>query len=130
MATITINMLSGAVENENADFMVRFSEAALAAGHAVNIFLYGNGCNMANKEVPWTGEKGITEALGAHMDASRMADRIAALAARGASIHTCHTTEYGRGTEGCDYLDGVARGNVGVSLMKFWMTSDVAFTLG
>ncbi|WP_461208612.1 DsrE family protein [Desulfocurvus sp. DL9XJH121] len=130
MATITITMLSGAVEDENADFMIRFAEAARDMGHGVNIFLYGNGCNMANKEVPWTGDRGMNDALTAFMDGFRMADRLENLASRGAVIHTCHTTEYGRGTEGCAYLDGVIRGNVGSSLTKFFMTSDVAFTLG
>lgn len=130
MATITITLLSGAVENENADFAIRFAEAALAAGHRINVFLYGNGCNMANKEVAWTGERGMNDALTAFMDGFRVADRWEALVAKGALVHTCHTTEYGRGTEGCTYLDGVQRGNVGTSLTKFWMTSDVGFTLG
>jgi tRNA 2-thiouridine synthesizing protein D len=129
MSTFTMTLLSGAVENESADFVIRLSEAALAAGHQVNLFLYGNGCNLANQETAWTGERGMNDELTAFMDGFRLAARIEALAAKGAVIHTCHTTEYARGTEGCAYLSGVRRGNVGVSLMKFFINSDVAFAL-
>ena len=129
MSTFTMTLLSGAVENESADFVIRLAEAALKADHRVNIFLYGNGCNLANQESPWTGERGMNDELTAFMDGFRLAARLEALAATGAVIHTCHTTEYARGTEGSAYLDGVQRGNVGVSLMKFFINSDVAFAL-
>jgi len=130
MAAITITLLSGAVENEAADFALRFVNRALAKGHQVNLFLFGNASYLANREVPYQGDKGITPDLAAYMDTFRLADRLEALARSGAVVHTCHTTEYARGTEGCPYLDGVDRGNVGVSLMKFLITSDVAFTIG
>ncbi len=130
MATITITLLSGAVENENADFALRLSRAALAKGHKVNIFLFGNGCNLANKEVPYSGDRGMNEALTAFMDTFRLSARLEELTSQGAEVATCHTTEYARGTEGCAYLDGVERGNVGSSLTKFLINSDVAFTLG
>jgi tRNA 2-thiouridine synthesizing protein D len=130
MATITITLLSGAVENQNADFAIRLAEAALAKGHKANLFLIGNGCNLANQEIPWTGERGMNDALTAFMDQFRLADRLQNLAAKGAVIDTCHTTEYARGTEGSPYLEGVTRGTVGTSLTKFLITSDVAFTLG
>ncbi len=130
MANITITLLSGAVENENADFVIRFADAALSKGHQVNLFLIANGCNIANKEVPWTGERGMNDALTAYMDTFRLADRLEKIMAKGAQVATCHTTEYARGTEGCAYLDGVQRGNVGVSLTKFFIKSDIAFTIG
>ena len=129
MAVITITLLSGAVENEDADFVIRFADAALSQGHGTNLFLIGNGCNLANKEVPWTGEKGMSGDLASFMDNFRMAERLESLARKGAVIQTCHTTEYARGTEGCEYLEGVGRGNVGVSLTKFMITSDLAFTI-
>ena len=130
MATITINLLSGAVENENADFALRLSKAALAKGHKVNIFLFGNGSNLANKEVPYPGDRGMNDALTTFMDSFRLGARLEELTSLGAVVATCHTTEYARGTEGCAYLDGVERGNVGSSLTKFLINSDVAFTLG
>jgi len=130
MATITITLLSGAVEDENADFALRLSQAALAKGHKVNLFLIGNGCHLANQEVPWEGERGMNDALTAFMDSFRLGGRLKELVAQGAEAATCHTTEYARGTEGCPYLEGVVRGNVGTSLTRFLINSDVAFTLG
>ena len=130
MATITITLLSGAAENELADFALRFGQAALEAGHKFNLFLFGNACNLANQEVPWTGERGMNQELTDFMDSQRLARRVRGLAAQGAVIDTCHTTEYVRGSEGCQYLEGVSRGNVGTSLTKFLLTSDAAFTLG
>jgi len=130
MATITITLLSGAVENECADFTLRLSEAALEQGHKVNIFLLGKASVLGNKETPWPGAKGMQGELAEFMDSFRLAGRIGELASRGAAIHTCHTTEYARGAEGCEYVEGVQRGNVGVSLTKFFITSDVAFTIG
>ena len=130
MATITITLLSGAVENECADFALRLSAAALEQGHKINLFLLGKASTLGNKEIPWSGEKGMQGELADFMDTFRLAGRVEELASRGAQIHTCHTTEYARGAEGCEYLEGVQRGNVGVSLTKFFITSDVAFTIG
>ena len=130
MATITITLISGAVENELAEFAVNFGATALQQGHKFNLFLFGNACNLANQEVPWTGERDMNQELTDFMDSQRLAEKVQSLAAQGAVIHTCHTTEYGRGTEGCQYIEGVSRGNVGSSLTKFLLTSDAAFTLG
>ncbi|MBU4563124.1 MAG: DsrE family protein [Desulfarculus sp.] len=130
MATITITLISGAAENELAEFALNFGATALEGGHKFNLFLFGNACNLANQEVPWTGERGMNQELTDFMDTQRLADKVKDLAAQGAVIHTCHTTEYGRGTEGCQYIEGVSRGNVGSSLTKFLLTSDAAFTLG
>lgn len=130
MATITITLLAGAAENELAEFALNLGAAALKQGHKFNLFLFGNASNLANREAVWTGERGMNQELTDFMDAKRLAQRVQDLAARGAVIHTCHTTEYGRGTEGCEYIDGVYRGNVGTSLTKFLLTSDAAFTLG
>lgn len=130
MATITLTLLSGAVENELAEFALDFGATALRSGHKFNLFLFGNACNLANQEAPWTGDREMNQELTDFMDSQRLAAKVKNLADAGAVIHTCHTTEYGRGTEGYPYIDGVVRGNVGSSLTKFLLTSDVAFTLG
>ncbi len=130
MAVITITLLSGAVENECADFALRFTEAALEKGHKVNMFLLGKASTLGDKAMDKTGEKGMQGELAAFMDSFRLASRVEKLASGGAVIHTCHTTEYARGTEGCELVNGVQRGSVGVSLTKFFINSDVAFTLG
>ena len=71
----------------------------------------------------------MNDALTSFMDSFRLGARLEELTSLGAVVATCHTTEYARGTEGCAYLDGVERGNVGSSLTKFLINSDVAFTL-
>ena len=128
MATITL--LAGAAENELADFALRLGEAALGKGHKFQFFLFGNASALANQEAPWPGDRGMNQELTDFMDSHKLGARLADLAQKGALVHTCHTTEYVRGTEGCTYLPGIARGNVGSSLMKFLLTSDAAFTLG
>ena len=129
--TYTFALLSGSTENEDAVFATRLAEALLDKGNKVNIFLYGNGCNLANRNVPYKeGRSPISDELRAHMDAFVLDDALEQLAAKGASIATCHTTEYSRGTEGLDYLEGVAWGDVGDSFTKMLMLSDVAFTIG
>jgi tRNA 2-thiouridine synthesizing protein D len=128
--TLCINLLSGYQENEDALFAMKLSKAALEKGYGVTMFLYGSGCNLANKEEPVKGEGHITERLRAHMDIGRVAPLIEEVAALGANISTCHTTEYGRGTEGLPYLEGVKWGDVGESFYKMLMKADVLVTLG
>jgi len=129
--TYTFALLSGSTENEDAVFAVRLADALLAKGNKINIFLYGNGCNLANKNIPYKdGRSPISDELRAHMDAFVLNEEIEKLAAKGATIATCHTTEYSRGSEGMDYLEGVVWGDVGDSFTRMLMLSDVAFTLG
>ncbi|MFH1059270.1 MAG: DsrE family protein [Pseudomonadota bacterium] len=130
MATLTVNLLAGPAENELADFALRLGAAALDQGHRFQLFLFGNACALANQDAPWPGDRDMNQELTDFMDAQKLGGRLAELAQRGAEAHTCHTTEYVRGSEGCAYLPGVARGNVGASLMKFLLTSDAALTLG
>lgn len=130
MATITVTLLAGPAESEIADFALRLGQTALARGHKFQLFLFGNASALANQETAWTGERGMNQELTDFMDSQKLGGRLAELAAQGALVQTCHTTEYVRGTEGCAYLPGVARGNVGASLTKFLLTSDAAFTLG
>ncbi len=130
MAKLTIVLTSGSQENEDAVFACKLAEAALKKGHKVNMFLYGNGSNLANKEHPWTGPAGIQPELMAHITGLKVGGRLTALAASGADIITCHTTEQGRGTEGDEYLDGVKRSDVGAGFVPFLLTTDVVLTLG
>lgn len=130
MAKLTMVLTSGAQENEDAVFVVNLAEAAQRKGHKVNLFLYGNGSNLANKEHPWTGPAGIQPDLMAHISRLKVGERLARLAADGAEIITCHTTEQGRGTEGDDYLDGVHRSDVGSGFVSLLLQSDVVLTIG
>lgn len=129
--TFTFALLSGSTENEDAVFAVKLSRALLKGGSGVNIFLYGNGCNLANKEVPYKdGRSPISDNLRAHMDGFMLQKEIEELARLGANIATCHTTEYSRGTEGLDYVNGVKWGDVGNSFTQMLLLSDSLFTIG
>ncbi|MHC1713259.1 MAG: DsrE family protein [Solidesulfovibrio sp.] len=108
--TLTITLLSGSTENDDAIFAMNLVKAILERGDQANVFLYGNGCNLANKPVPLKGRSPISDALRAHMDAFVLGGVMEELTAKGAKIATCHTTEYSRGTEGNPYLEGVAWG--------------------
>jgi tRNA 2-thiouridine synthesizing protein D len=128
--TFTFALLSGSTENEDALFAVKLASALLKGGNKVNIFLYGNGCNLANKNVPYQGRSPLSDALRAHMDGFVLDQAIEELAEEGAKIVTCHTTEYSRGTEGLEYLKGVEWGDVGNSFAKMLLASDVVFSIG
>lgn len=128
--TITIALLSGSTENEDAVFAVKLADALLDRGNKINIFLYGNGCNLANLAVPREGRSPISEGLRIHMDISVLGTALEGLVDKGASIVTCHTTEYSRGTEGLEYLRGVQRGDVGGSFVHMLLASDALFTIG
>ncbi|MFH1058715.1 MAG: DsrE family protein [Pseudomonadota bacterium] len=128
--TLTIVLTAGSQENEDPQLAVRLAEAAQARGHRVNIFLYGNGCNLAKPDVPAVGPLGIRASLQAHLDQHKLGPRLTALAAGGAKIVTCHTTEYARGIEGQPYLPGVRRGDVGHVFTELLLTSDVLLCLG
>lgn len=129
--TYTFVLLSGSTENEDAIFTMGLAAALLKRGNRVNMFLYGNGCNLANRPVPYKeGRSPISDDLRAHMDCFMLGERLTELGAAGAVIATCHTTEYSRGTEGLDYVDGVEWGDVGNSFTRMLLTTDVVLTLG
>lgn len=128
--TLTILMLSGYQENEDPIFAVGLAKAVLKAGYGVNIFLFGNGVNMANKEKPLEGHLRITEKLRKHVELGKVGEQLDELAGLGADIATCHTSEYGRGTEADDYRQGIKWGDVGDSFVRFLVTSDVLITIG
>ncbi len=128
--TLTIVLRSGLQENEDPLFAVGLTRAVLKAGHKVNIFLFGNGVNLANKEKPIEGRVRITGRLREHQDWGRVGDQLDELARMGADIATCHTNEYGRGTEAEEYRDGVKWGDVGESFTRFMLTTDVLLSIG
>lgn len=127
--TLCINLLSGYQENEDPIFAVKLAEAALAQGYGVKIFLFGNGCNMANQEKPIEGHLAVTEKLKAHMDIGKVGPSLERIASLGAEIATCHTTEYGRGTEAEPYRPGIKWGDVGGSFTEQLLTGHVLVTL-
>lgn len=128
--TLTIVLTAGSQENEDAVLAVGLAEAAIRRGHRANIFLYGNGCNLANQEVPFGGPLGIRQNLQEHLDAQKLGQRLTRLAQQGAQVVTCHTTEYARGTEGLAYLPGVKRGDVGHAFTDLLVGSDLLIGLG
>jgi len=117
--TLCINLLSGYQENEDPVFAVKLAEAALAKG-----------CNMANQEKPIEGHLAMTEELKAHMDKGKVGPALEKIAQMGANISTCHTTEYGRGTEAEPYRPGIKWGDVGQSFTEQLVTGHVLITLG
>ena len=129
LKTLTIMLMSGYQENEDPVFAVQLGKAALTAGHQVNIFLYGNAVNMANQEKPIEGKLHINERLRAAVEIGRIGDEMEELARLGAKIATCHTTEYGRGTEAEEYRPGVEWGDIGESFTTFLIKSDVFLSL-
>jgi len=127
--TLCINMLSGYQETEDPLFMVNLARAALEKGYGVKIFLFGNGCNLANVEKPIVGHLHIVERLKVQMDIGKVGNQLDELAQMGAEIATCHTTEYGRGTEFEQYREGVKWGDVGQSFVGQLLTGNVLITL-
>ena len=128
--TLTIMLLSGYQENEDPLFAVGLAKAVLKAGYGVNMFLFGNAVNMANKEKPIEGHVQITERLRKHQDIGKVGGELDELARMGADIATCHTNEYGRGTEAEEYREGVKWGDVGESFTRFMLTTAVLLTIG
>lgn len=128
--TLTILLLSGCQENEDACFAIKLSRAALKAGHKVNLFLTCNATLMANQDARHEkGETMLSDTLRAHMERGRLGSELSDLAAQGADISTCHTTEFGRGTEGYEYRDGVKWGDMAGAYTKYLMQSDVHLCL-
>jgi len=128
--TLTIMLLSGAAENEDAVFAVRLAQAALTKGHKVNMYLFGNAVNLAKREVPIEGDLHIAPRLLEHIEPTKVSALLGELAAKGADISTCHTNEHARGIESQPYVDGVKWGDVGGSLTRYMMTSDLLLGIG
>lgn len=127
--TLTIMLMSGSAENEDATFATHLAEAALAKGHKVQVYLFGNAVNLSKKETPIEGDLHIAERLLDHIEPTKNFGRIAGLCAKGADISTCHTNEHARGIESGEYVEGVKWGDVGGAFTKYLMTSDVMLSI-
>lgn len=127
---MTIMLLSGSSENEDALFAVNLAEAAMEKGHRVQIYLFGNGVNLSKKEFPIEGDLHIAPMLLSHIEPTKMFGRLAALKEKGADICTCHTNEHARGIESREYVDGIEWGDIGQSFCTYLLTTDVFISLG
>ncbi|MFO7596546.1 MAG: DsrE family protein [Desulfocurvibacter africanus] len=128
--TLTIMLLSGSAENEDARFAVRLAEAALDKGHKVQMYLFGNSVSLSKKEIPIEGDLHISPRLLEHIEPTKCFEALARLCAKGADISTCHTNEHARGIESREYVDGVKWGDVGSAFTKYLMTTDVLLSVG
>lgn len=128
--TMTIMLMSGSAENEDAQFATRLGEAALDKGHKVQMYLFGNAVNISKREVAIEGDLHIAPRLVDHIEPTKNFERVARLIEKGADISTCHTNEHARGIESKEYVEGVKWGDVGGSFTKYLMTSDVMLSIG
>ncbi|HAS89748.1 MAG TPA: hypothetical protein DCS48_10655 [Desulfovibrio sp.] len=128
--TLTIMLMSGSAENEDAQFATNLAEAALEKGHKVQMYLFGNAVNISKKEEPIEGDLHIAPRLVEHIEPTRNFERMARLTEKGADISTCHTNEHARGIESKEYVKDVKWGDVGGSFTKYLMTSDVLLSVG
>lgn len=69
--TLMIMLMSGNAENEDALFAARLAKAVLKRGDKVNIFLYGNGVNLAKKDHLIEGDLHIAKPLLDHIENRR-----------------------------------------------------------
>jgi len=128
--TLTIMLLSGSAENEDAEFATRLALAAQDKGHKVQIYLFGNAVNLSKKETPIEGDLHIQQRLLKHIEPTKCFDRLAEITGKGGEVSTCHTNEHARGIESGEYVDGIKWGDVGGSFTKYLMTSDVLLSVG
>ncbi|WP_319543055.1 DsrE family protein [uncultured Pseudodesulfovibrio sp.] len=129
--TLTIMLLSGSAENEDAEFATRLAQAAQGKGHKVQMYLFGNAVNISKKEIPIEGDDlHIQGRLLDHIEPTKCFDRLADIIANGGDVSTCHTNEHARGIESREYVEGVKWGDVGGSFTKYLMTSDVLLSVG
>ncbi|WP_147820614.1 DsrE family protein [Salidesulfovibrio onnuriiensis] len=128
--TLTIMLLSGSAENEDAEFATRLAQAAQEKGHKVQMYLFGNAVNISKKETPIEGDLHIQQRLIDHIEPTKCFGRVAEIVEKGGDISTCHTNEHARGIESREYVDGVKWGDVGGSFTKYLMTSDVLLSVG
>lgn len=128
--TLTIMLMSGSAENEDAQFATNLAEAALEKGHKVQVYLFGNAVNISKKEVAIEGDLHIAPRLVDHIEPTKNFERLARLSEKGADLCTCHTNEHARGIESKEYVEGVKWGDVGGSFCKYLMTSDVMLSIG
>ena len=127
--TLTIMLMSGNAENEDALFAARLAKAVLKRGDKVNIFLYGNGVNLAKKDHLIEGDLHIAKPLLDHIEDRRVGKYFEEIAQMGGNVATCHTTEHARGIQGLEYLEGVKAGDIGHTFCDFLLPSHVFLAL-
>jgi len=128
--TLTILLMSGSAENEDAEFATRLAQAAVKKGHKVQMYLFGNAVNISKKEFPIQGDLHIQQRLVEHIEPTKCFGRVAELTKAGADVSTCHTNEHARGIESREYVEGVKWGDVGGTFAKYLMTTDVLLSVG
>jgi tRNA 2-thiouridine synthesizing protein D len=127
--TLTIMLLSGNGENEDALFALRLAEAVLKRGDKVNLYLYGNGVNLSKKDHPVEGDLHIAAPLLEHIESGKVGKELEEIARMGANIATCHTNEHARGIQNLEYLEGVKTGDIGHTFCDFLLVSHVFLAL-
>jgi tRNA 2-thiouridine synthesizing protein D len=127
--TLTIMLMSGSCENEDALFAAKLAEAVLKRGDKVNIYLYGNGVNLSKKDHPVEGDLHIAAPLLEHIESRKAGKRLEEIARMGAKIATCHTNEHARGIQGLEYLEGVKGGDIGHTFCDYLLVSHVFLAL-
>ena len=130
MATLTLLLLSGSAENEDAEFATKLARAAQEKGHHIQMYLFGNAVNLAKKEFPITGDLHIVPMLREHIEPTKNFVRFAELCAKGADVSTCHTNEHARGIESGEYVEGVKWGDIGGTFIQYLMKADVLLSIG
>ncbi len=128
--TLTILLMSGAAENEDAEFSTKLAKAALKKGHKVNMYLFGNAVNLVKEEIPIEGDLHIAQMLLEHIEPTRNFERFKELGELGADISCCHTNEHARGIESRPYVGTAKWGDVGGTFTKYLMTTDVLLSVG
>ena len=128
--TLTIMLMSGSCENEDALFAVRLADAVLKRGDRVNLYLYGNGVNLSKKEHLIQGDLHIAAPLLEHILRGKVGGKLEELARRGANITTCHTNEHARGIQDLEYLEGVKGGDIGHTFCDYLLVSHAFLALG
>ncbi|MBN2062118.1 MAG: hypothetical protein JW882_17060 [Deltaproteobacteria bacterium] len=127
--TLTIMLMSGSAENDDALFAAKLAEAVLRRGDKVNIYLYGNGVNLSKKDVPINGDLHIADKLLDHIENRKAGNLLEKITGMGANIATCHTNEHARGIQGMAYLEGIREGDIGHTFCDFLLPSHVFLAL-
>lgn len=127
--TLTIMLMSGSAENEDALFAAKLAEAVLRRGDKVNMYLYGDGVTLSKKDSPVEGDLHIAEKLLDYIESRKAGSFFEKIVGMGANIATCHTTEHARGIQGMAYLEGVREGDIGHTFCDFLLPSHVFLAL-
>lgn len=85
--TMTILLLSGSAENEDAEFATRLAQAAQEKGHKIQMYLFGNAVNISKKEIPIEGDDlHIQKRLLDHIRPTKCFERVAEIITKEATF--------------------------------------------